>query len=256
MITFIKFLTWLASPIGLLTWLSLIALGLRLLNQAPRTRLLLTIIAISQLIFFASPWTANALNEGLDAKARQHHAQNKGHPYAAIFLLGGTIDFDPSSGTINFGSSVDRIWYAAALYHQKLTDKIIVSGGNELLDTYPDSPSQAYLMRDALIKLGVPANAIILEQEALNTRQHMPLVNALMRNQNLQGRLAIVTSASHMPRAVMNARAEHVDADAYPTDWTIPLRAKTTVNQILPRASALRDSELALKEWVALLINY
>lgn len=107
-----------------------------------------------------------------------------------------------------------------------------------------------------LIKLGVPAEAIILEPEALTTRQHMPLVKALMQAQSLQGRLAIVTSASHMPRAMMNARADHVDADAHPTDWTIPLEAQITLNRFLPRASALRESDLAIKEWIALLASY
>lgn len=89
-------------------------------------------VAVIQLLFFASPWTANTLNEALDAKARQLHAHNKNGPYAAILLLGGMIDYDPTAQTVNFGNSVDRLWYAAELYHQGLSKKIIVSGGNEL----------------------------------------------------------------------------------------------------------------------------
>lgn len=256
MITFIKFLTWLASPIGLLTWLSLIALGLRLLNKAPRTRLLFSLIAIIQLLFFATPVVSNRLNDGLDAKARQLETQNKGGPYAAIVLLGGMIDYDPLTGTVNFGNTVDRLWYAAELYRHGLSDKIIVSGGNEIADRYPNAPTQAHLMRNALIKLGVPDSAIILEPEALTTRQHMPLVKALFQDKQLHGRLAIVTSANHMPRAMMNAQEAGLVADACPTDWAMPLSSRTLLNQWLPRSKYLLESELAIKEWVGLMMQY
>lgn len=256
MITVVKFLTWLASPIGILAVCSIAAGILLALRTAPKARALLIILGIGQLLFFATPWTAEALNEGLDTKARQLQAQNKGEPYAAIFLLGGMIDYDPTTQTVNFGNSVDRILYAAELYHLGLSKRIIVSGGNEVADRYPNALTQAHLMKDALLKLGIPADAIILEPKALTTRQHMPLVKALMQAQNIQGRLAIVTSASHMPRAIMNARANLVDADAYPTDWTIPPSAETPINRWLPTAKSLRNSELALKEWIALLARY
>ena len=256
MLTLIKTLTWLASPIGILTACSMAAGCLLLLQRCRRTRLLLVTIGISQLLFFASPWTAKTLNEELDAKARQLQRQNIGGSYAAIFLLGGMIDYDPATGTVNFGNSVDRLWFAAELFHQKLSSKIIVSGGNMVAARYPNAPTQAHLMKDALVTLGVPADAIILEPEALTTRQHMPLVKALMQAQNLQGRLAVVTSGIHTPRAMMNARSHHIAADAYPTDWTIPLRAQTPLSQFLPQSTALRDSESALKEWIALLAGY
>lgn len=256
MITLIKILTWLASPIGILALSSVAAAVLTALHKLPRTRMLLVTLGIGQLLFFASPWTANALNEGLDAKARQLQAQNKGGPYSAILVLGGMIDFDPANDVVNFGKSIDRLWYAAELYHQGLSPKVIVSGGNMVADHYPDAPTQAHLMKDALVKLGTPIEAIIIEPEALTTRQHMPLVKTLMRDQNLQGRLAMVTSASHMARSISNARQSGLDVDAYPTDWTTSLPGKAPINQWLPRSRYLEDSETAIKEWLSWALNY
>lgn len=256
MITFIKLLTWFASPIGILTVCSIVAGVLLALRKAPRARFMLITLGVGQLLFFASPWTANALNEGLDTKARQLEAQNKGGPYAAIFVLGGMIDFDPATGVVNFGNAVDRLWYAAELYHQGLSHKIIVSGGNMVAERYPDAPTQADLMKDALVKLGIPSEAIITEPEALTTRQHMPHVRSLMQAQNLDGRLAIVTSASHMPRAIHNAQQYSLMADAYPTDWHIPYNARTRLDQWLPRPKYLRESDLAIKEWLSQLTGY
>lgn len=256
MITFIKLLTWFASPIGILTVCSIVAGKLLALHKAPRTRLMLITLGVGQLLFFASPWTANALNEGLDTKARQLEAQNRGGPYAAIFVLGGMIDFDPGSGVVNFGNTVDRLWYAAELYHQGLSHKVIVSGGNMIADRYPNAPTQAHLMKDALVTLGIPGDAIIIEPEALTTRQHMPLVRSLMEAHNLQGRIAIVTSASHMPRAMHNADQHNLAADAYPTDWHISRNARTPLDQWLPRPKSLLESDLAIKEWLSQLTGY
>ncbi|MGV1015876.1 MAG: YdcF family protein [Fluviibacter phosphoraccumulans] len=256
MISFIKILTWFASPIGILTLSSLSSGVLFALHKASRVRIFLITLGIGQLLFFASPWTAHALNDGLDAKARQLEAQNKGGPYTAILVLGGMIDLDPANGIVNFGKSFDRLWYAAALYHQGLSHKIIVSGGNMVADHYPDAPTQAHLMKDALIKLGIPIEAIIIEPEALTTRQHMPLVRSLMEDHNLQGQLAMVTSASHMARAMNNARQSGLDVDAYPTDWNIAIPSKAPIDQWLPRSRYLEDSETAVKEWLSWALNY
>jgi len=256
MITFVKFLTWFASPIGILTACCMAAGILLLIRKAPRARLLLIAIGAAQILFFASPWVATALNQYLDQKALALQAQNQGGPYAAILVLGGMIDYNPLSNTINMGQSVDRLWYAADLYQQGLSHKLIVSGGNEVADRFPDAPTQSELMKNALMTLGVPADAIILEPQALTTRQHMPYVHQLMQAHRLEGRLAMVTSASHMPRAIRNAQQSKLIVDAYPTDWFIPYHARTWLDQCLPKARHLLASDLAIKELLGQLTGY
>ena len=256
MITLIKFLTWLASPIGILNTCFMVAGTLLLIRKAPRVRLLLITLGAGQILIFASPWVATALNQYLDQKALELHAQNQGGPYAAILVLGGMIDYNPGTNTINFGQSVDRLWYAADLYQQGLSHKLIVSGGNEVADRFPDAPTQSELMKNALMTLGVPADAIILEQQALTTREHMPYVHQLMQAHRLKGRLAMVTSASHMPRAMRNAQQNKLLVDAYPTDWFIPYYAKTWLDQCLPKARYLLASDLAIKELLGQLTGY
>lgn len=256
MITFIKFLTWLASPIGILTACCIVAGTLLLIRKAPRTRLLLIALGAGQILFFASPWVATALNQYLDKKAQELQVQNQGGPYAAILVLGGMIDYNPLSRTVNLGHSVDRLWYAAELYQRGLSHKLIVSGGNEVADRFPDAPTQSELMKNALMTLGVPADAIILEPQALTTHEHMPYVHQLMEAHSLKGRLAMVTSASHMPRAMRNAQQNRLLVDAYPTDWYIPYHARTWLDQCLPKARYLLASDLAIRELLGQLTGY
>lgn len=257
MITFIKILTWLASPIGLLTWLSLIALGLRLLNQAPRTRLLLTIMAIGQLLLFAWPPVSTELIENLESKARSLQAHNTGGPYVAILLLGGGISPGiPGVKTANAHEAFDRIIHAARLYHDGLAPRVIVCGGTALRDHYPSAQSEAAAMKDMLILMGLPASAIITEDQSLTTRQNMSLTAEILKNQAISGRLALVTSATHMPRAAATAQRASLEIDAFPTDWTEPRALRPIAMRWLPNAQALEESERALKEWLALFANY
>lgn len=257
MITVIKLLTWLASPIGLLVCLSLIAGGLRLLNKAPRTRLLLVTLAIGQLLLFAWPPVAVRLSQGLEAKAASLEARNQGKPYAAILLLGGGIRPGvPGLREANANEAFDRVIYAAQLYRQGLAPRIIVSGGSSLRDTYPNAQSEADAMKEHLILMGVPEQAILLETQSLTTRQNMALTAGLLQTQQIIGRLALVTSATHMPRAVATAEHTGLTVDAYPTDWVEPLSLRPITQRWLPNAQALEESERTLKEWLAFVMRY
>lgn len=258
MITLIKILTWLASPIGLLVALSSVAGLLLAMHKAPRARLALTVFAIGQLIFFASPWTAITLTEGLEHKAKLLQAQNTGSPYAAILLLGGGITPAVPGSQIpaNAHEAFDRVIYAAQLYHQSLAPKIIVSGGTGLRETHQNAQTEAAAMQAALILMGIPQNAIIQEDQSLTTRQNMALTSELLRTTQITGRLALVTSATHMPRAMANAHKADLAVDAYPSDWATPWLYKPFPQRWLPNAQALEESERALKEWVAYSFNY
>ncbi len=258
MITFIKTLTWLASPLGLLVALSSITGLLLALNKAPRIRIALTVLAICQLVFFASPWTAITLSHGLESKAKALQAQNKGTPYAAILLLGGGMEpaLPDNATPANANEAFDRVIYAAQLYRQGLATKIIVSGGTGLRDKHPQAQTEAAAMQAALTLMGVPQNGILLEDQSLTTRQNMAFTAELLKTANLNGRLALITSATHMPRALANAQKAGLNVDAYPTDWTTPERYRPFTLRWLPNAQSLEESERALKEWIAQIIKY
>ena len=131
-----------------------------------------------------------------------------------------------------------------------------MSGGNSLRDIYPQAQSEAAAMQAALILMGVPQQGILIEDQSLTTRQNIAFTADLLKAQGITGRLALVTSATHMPRAVANARRAGLQIDAYPTDWVEPLPLRPSALRVLPNAQALEESERALKEWLALVINY
>jgi len=256
----LKLLTWMASPIGAFTVGAILSCFLLILHRAPRFRTMIILVASLELLFFSMPGVASWLHRGLETKSHQLVAQRKdSQPYVGVLLLGGvgrsfSLAESRHYGTADFGDGVDRVLQSARLYHEGIAPRIIISGGNwQAEDT--NRPSEAMVVRELLISLGVPVEDILIEEKSRTTRENFLFTDALLKQHGLEGPLALVTSATHMPRAMRNARTLRVNVAAYPTDW------RSTGLMLhplpwLPNAEALSQSEVALKEWLATLVNY
>jgi uncharacterized SAM-binding protein YcdF (DUF218 family) len=258
----IKILTWIASPLGILALGAFFALALLLVRRLRWLSITIIFVAILQLIGFSSPIVADALLEPLENQARMLAEGGKRAEkileqknYAAIILLGGatTPASPPRRPDPDLGSAADRIWHAARLYQQGLAAKIIVSGGRSPgLESETAIQTEAQAMRLLLLNLGVPATAIILEEQSRTTRENAALTKKLIGNQPA----ALVTSAFHMPRSIKNFQKEGLVVDAFPTDFQVTPEVTPLWARVLPTAGALQKSEMALKEYIALLVNY
>jgi len=125
---------------------------------------------------------------------------------AVVLLGGGTRTWQASGGRLSTGStsSAARALEAARVY--RLLDRPIVisSGGTHSLER--GDPSSA-VMRDELLTLGVPADRIRLESGSFTTRDEAVLVPPMLRAASC-GRSVLVTTQSHMRRAIAAFRAE------------------------------------------------
>jgi SanA protein len=126
-----------------------------------------------------------------------------------------------------------RMAAAAELYRAGKIRHLILSGDNR--EARYDEPSS---MRDALVKLGLPADAMTLDYAGFRT------LDSFARAEKVFGvhRLTIVTDDFHSPRAVLLARHFGIDAYAYhsrpvPMRWSM----KTRVREIAARFRALLD---------------
>ncbi len=92
---------------------------------------------------------------------------------------------------------------------------------------------EAEKMKARAVKLGVPAERILVETEALTTRQNAIGCAAILRAHGL-GRALIVTQAYHRRRAVAAFRRVGVDADGL--DFAGPSRWKWHLREFVARA--------------------
>lgn len=148
----------------------------------------------------------------------------------------------------DMNEAADRVFEAARLYKQGVSARVVASGGSFSED--PTVPTEALAMRTVLEQLGVPAHNVLTEEQSRTTFE-----NALRTRDALgpgQHRIALVTSAYHMPRSVM--WFEHVGFDVYPV--VCDVRVEPTPRrfwQWLPSPRALAHSTLAIQEHLGVL---
>ena len=93
-----------------------------------------------------------------------------------------------------------------------LRRRIIVSGGSLLPLGGGPATTEAEAMRRFLVDLGVPSEAIVSEGNSLNTLENIRNVRQMVGD----ARVALVTSAFHMPRALKIARQGNLNVGAFP----------------------------------------
>jgi uncharacterized SAM-binding protein YcdF (DUF218 family) len=165
----------------------------------------------------------------------------------AIVVLGGAVSPPPIGGSeIDLNSAADRVWYGARLFHAAKAPMLILSGG---YDPERHAYSEARAMAAFMADLGVPVQALVLEEQSRNTRQNAAYSAALLKARGID-RILLVTSALHMPRAVALFTAQGLQVIPAPTDFEASQAPPSGVLAWLPDALALDGNGRALKELV------
>ena len=121
----------------------------------------------------------------------------------AILILGAAVWRDGPSPTLR-----RRTAHGAAVYQRGLGDIIIPCGG---MGRFP--PTEAHAMAELLRVAGVPANVIRPEARSTNTRENIQFAKRLL-DQAGETEVILVSDAYHLPRAMMIARREGLNATA------------------------------------------
>lgn len=258
--TFVKILTWLASPTGVFVCGIVLGTAMVVLSRrrSPRLRRAgFAVCAIAALQFVAFSWypVADLIARPLEQQARSLAAGAPREGYTAIILLSGEGRSPPAGGSGQPPESdnpPNRVGHAARLYHAGLAPRIIVSGGRiPALDGTPRTP-EAESLSPLLRALGVPIEAIVLEPQAMDTRENASRTRSLVGD---QAKVAVITSAFHMPRALREMRSAGIDAHAFPTSFRIPSQPRPVPQRWLPNSDARYLSTVAIKEWLAILMQ-
>jgi uncharacterized SAM-binding protein YcdF (DUF218 family) len=249
----LKIASLLVTPPASLVLGALVAL---VLAAVRRRRLALTVLvlAVAHTVILSFQPVGDALMGHLEAEARAAAREAPACCYDAIVVLGGGIAaaHPPEVMEPDLNASADRIWQAARLYKRGAAPRIIVTGGSFLAQHGGPPTTEAEAMRVFLLDLGVPAEAITDEGMALNTIENIRNVRAIVGT----GRVALVTSAYHMPRALQLAARAGLDVGAFPTDFQAVRATRLPWDNWLPSLDSLNLSNLALREIVALNLDF
>jgi len=233
-------------PLGLAILFVILALAFGRFRRTSRVGLILALV----LLWLPSmPLTAHLL--ALQWEAAYPPVATANLPQAdAIVLLGGFIDQPlPPRLVPDLKEGVDRLFEAASLFHAGKAAHIVVSGGN--LPWHTIVAPEAQWIGGFLRELGVPADAITLEEKSRNTRENAIFSAAILNDKGWHSVL-LVTSADHMRRAMATFRKVGVQAAAAPADVQARTPIYDDVLDFLPSVDALVETSNVLKEMIGL----
>jgi uncharacterized SAM-binding protein YcdF (DUF218 family) len=240
-----KLLSQLAYPLGFSMVLAVLALVLLI---AGRHRSGLSVLSVG--ILWLALWSIPIVSDGLRLSLEDRFAREPvgALPMVdAVVVLGGGIRGGPPDWPDpDLGRAADRVWHAARIFHAGKAARVVVSGG--FMPWAGERRTEADAMLHFLADLGVPPDAILPEGRSRNTRENALYTAEILSAEGI-GRVLLVTSALHMPRALATFRAAGVDAIPAPTDFEV-MPEPAHLIRWLPDAEALSDSTRALKEYV------
>ena len=164
MILFSKYAIWLLSPLG--TAFCLVGLAL-LLARYRRVRSGSAVGSLALVWLWL--WSMPVLSHWLANQVENQFAQvpiASVAPAQVIVVLGGAVS-PPMKGyvEIDLKAAADRVWYAARLFHAGKAPLVLLSGGGDLeRQAFSEARAMAVFLQD----LGVPAQAIVMEEASRN----------------------------------------------------------------------------------------
>ncbi|BEU88600.1 YdcF family protein [Selenomonas sp. TAMA-11512] len=164
-----------------------------------------------------------------------------------IIMLGGGAfsDVPDVDGEGALTSSPANRLLTAVRLQRKLGIPILVSGGK----VFQDSGTEALLAKRYLLGLGVPEEQIIVEDRSQNTTENAAFSARLLKEHGLSHPI-LVTSAFHLPRAVLNYEKHGIAVTPYPADYLSARQPIFHYVKLAPSADALQGNILVLREYL------
>jgi uncharacterized SAM-binding protein YcdF (DUF218 family) len=221
----------------------LLALGMLVgWRRLPRALRWIAAIATCLLIVSMCPVGANLLVRQIEARVPAPDACADSSPTTIVVLAAGFEHEPAAAGDFNSleSDSIRRALAGIELWRRSSGATLVFAGGG------PFATSESAALQRMAELLGVPADSIRREDRSQTTWENAQQLRAL--SPVLPARIWLVSSAIHLPRALIAFRAAGFDPCAYASDHRyVPPGG---VGYYLPQSSALVKTEAAIHELI------
>jgi uncharacterized SAM-binding protein YcdF (DUF218 family) len=212
-------------------------------------RLWLTVLA---LVYWAlsTGMVSDALSAGLVSGYRglASAADARGATAIVVLSVGSTAYNVEGRQVLELGKHTAFNVIEAARVFRLVREPWIVASGGPGDSRQPRTPDSE-VMRDSLVKLGVPADRILLESNSTNTREQGAFTADLLRKRAVTT-IILVTAPEHMHRAV--GTFEATGLSVIPSTFAFrPPATGLLWEQLRPSQGALVQSDWAMYEYMA-----
>ena len=164
-----------------------------------------------------------------------------------IVVLGGGSGVDPGlpSSTYLCEASMARLSEGVFIHNRLPQTKLILTGRSGFQGFTP----VAEVMGDVAVEWGVDRDDMVIENQAADTKDHVIYVKEIVGSDEF----ILVTSASHMPRAMALFRKHGMEPVPAPTDYMAKEReGGVTPGDFFPNAGALEKAERVIHEYLGM----
>jgi uncharacterized SAM-binding protein YcdF (DUF218 family) len=195
---------------------------------------------------FSTPITGGRLMQSLERAYQPRTVSASPHADAIVVLSGGVVRGVTAPG-VQWGDSSNRYFAGFDLFQAGKAQEIVFSAA---ATQDPSGPSQGAILRQTAIDHGISSERIILTPRVQTTEDEARAVSEVPNVHSI----LLVTSAFHMPRAVLLFEAQGLNVSPFPTDERAWGRLVLAPSAFIPVSAALQSSELAMREYYGLAV--
>ena len=236
------------NPVALLYLLFIVGFILLKLNWKRTGKIFLGITVI-WLIIITTPFLPVLMINSLEGKYSQisDSCISNIHGPADIIILGGGHSDNKSLSPNNQLSATALCRLVEGIrIHRLIPDSRLVLSGYKGRSELP----QALVQYRTAIILGIDTGSMAMQATPTNTRMEAEVYS---RNSGAKNNLILVTSARHMPRAMMLFQNYGINPIAAPSDFILKNETHNNPLEWLPSSDNITKMKMAIHEYVGII---
>lgn len=215
----------------------------------PRIAIIRSVLAAALFLFVLIGWTplSNAALRSLEDAYQPPEGDLS--RFAGMIVLGGVFAGDDGRGhgQIALGCAGERVVVPVPIMNQYPHMRLLFTGGEGAL--FPTGRSEASAAARYFARMGVDASRVVYEYASRNTYENSDM-SALVSGVDITSPWLLVTSATHMPRAMATFAHRGWNVTAYPVDYVSSVNSSLMSYSLIGGAN---DWQTVLREFVGLI---
>ncbi|MCZ2472216.1 YdcF family protein [Aquirufa ecclesiirivi] len=173
-----------------------------------------------------------------------------------ILLTGGMIKYsDTHPERISTGEVADRMIQTFHLYQQGAIKKILITGGETSIPhLMTDKSNESVNVKRLLIKMGVPARDIFVENKARNTYENALYSSQMLKKYIEKDTVVLITSAMHLRRSILCFEKQGFKVRPYAADILKKDTPQGILSYLKPSEKSLQTNFQLLREIVGMIV--
>jgi uncharacterized SAM-binding protein YcdF (DUF218 family) len=226
----------------------LLLLALLLYKKHPKKSVRSVLMATAILILSAMPPVSDTLMSSIENNYSPYTKGSLAVDYIVVLGCNHTNNLDLPVTSQLASCSLQRMVEALRVYKLHPEARIITSGFADV-----NSLSNAETVKRSLVSLGVPAQKVITENFPKDTQEEAQLIAPRVQGSTV----ILITSASHMPRAINYFQAQNIFPMAAPTGfWVKNTGGDKAWRYYLPDSKSLQQTTIAWHEIVGSIVQW